>query len=105
MKPLNLTDLERDMLKEVAGIGGGHAIGPLSQMIGQAVQVKVPDLQLIPVEEVSDLMGHAEQMTTVVIIKILGDANGVIVLVLGPDDAAKLVGPIAGGQEVSALEE
>lgn len=85
-----LTDLEYDTLKEIATIGAGNASGALSQMIDQKVKVEVPDLKVLSVEEVPEIMGKAEQVMTVVLLKIIGDAPGTMLLLLNPNDAARL---------------
>jgi chemotaxis protein CheC len=105
MKSLKLTPLEHDILTEVATIGAGHAVSPLSRMIGHPITIAVPELQLTQVEMVPELMGAADATTTVVLVKILGPAPGLILLLLDPGDAHRLVKDIAQGQETSAIEE
>ncbi len=105
MKSSHLTALEHDILTEVATIGAGHAIGPISKMINARIDVDVPVLQLVELEDVAGLMGEADQDMTAVMVKIQGDAAGTILLLMEPEAAIQLVRPIAAGQEVSALEE
>jgi chemotaxis protein CheC len=105
MKPLQLTQREHDILTEVATIGAGHAIGPVSKLINARIDIAVPILQLARLEDVPEIMGEAEQEMTVVMVKIKGGATGTILLVMHPQDAIALVSGIAAGQEASALEE
>ncbi|HSX29284.1 MAG TPA: chemotaxis protein CheC [Candidatus Saccharimonadales bacterium] len=102
---LQLSPLEHDILTEVATIGAGHAIGPISKMINMRIDVTVPTLEMMALEAVADTMGAADQDMTAVIVKIRGDAAGTIMLLMEPNAAQRLVRPIAGGQEASALEE
>jgi chemotaxis protein CheC len=101
----HLTAIEHDILTEVATMGAGHAIGPISKLINARIDIEVPVLKLVELEEVAGLMGEADQDMTAVIVKIQGDAAGTVLLLMDPEAAHHLVQPIAGGQEASALEE
>jgi chemotaxis protein CheC len=105
MKSSHLTSLEHDILTEVATMGAGHAIGPISKMVNARIDIDVPVLKLVELEDVADLMGEADQDMTAVMVKIQGDATGTILLLMEPKSAIELVRPIAAGQEASALEE
>ncbi|MGV3488265.1 MAG: chemotaxis protein CheC [Tuberibacillus sp.] len=41
-----LGDSQLDLLKEIGNIGAGHAASALSQLIGQAVEMKVPSVKI-----------------------------------------------------------
>jgi chemotaxis protein CheC len=100
-----LSTLEHDILTEVATMGFAHAAGSVTRMLKQKVSVNVPKLEIIQLEKVPGLMGEPEQTMTVVIVKIKGDAAGIIMLIMTPENAALLVSEIAAGQADSALEE
>jgi chemotaxis protein CheC len=87
MKLTTLNSLEQDTLKEIANIGAGNASNALSQMISKPVLVTIPELKLVPIERVPDMMGQAEQVFTVVVLKISGDAPGTMFLLFNPTDA------------------
>jgi len=85
-----LAEIEKDILTEIATIGSGNASMALSKMLDKKFEVKVPVLQLIPVEKISEMMGDSEQLTTVVLIKIIGDVPGTMMLLFNPENAIKL---------------
>lgn len=87
-----LTDFERDQLVEVVSIGAGNASTALSQMVGKKVAVKVPEALVDRVEIVSQFIGESERIMTVVLLKIFGDATGVMLLMFPPESALKLAG-------------
>jgi chemotaxis protein CheC len=105
MKLRMFTPEERDMLTEVATLGTAHAAGTIARVIGHQVSVEVPGVTLSPIEQVAGLMGTAEQTMKVVIVRILGEAEGVIILLMTPEDATRLVTQISLGHEASAIEE
>lgn len=87
MKPITLNTLEQDTLKEIANIGAGNASTALSQMLNKPVSVTIPELKLVPIERVPDMMGKVEEVVTVVVLKITGDAPGTMFLLFNPTDA------------------
>jgi len=85
-----LGEMEKDILIEIATIGSGNASMALSKMLNKKFDVKVPSLQLIPVEKISEMMGNSEKIITVVLIKIIGDVPGTMMLLFDPENAIKL---------------
>lgn len=51
MGVIELTELESDCLKEMANVGGGHAVGVLSQLLDQHVNLNVPSVTYTSVDE------------------------------------------------------
>jgi chemotaxis protein CheC len=101
----HLTADERDILIEVASMGAGHATRPIAQLIGERIDVNVPTLDLVTIEDVSGLMGGAEDTMTIVAIKIKGEIAGTILLLVTPENATKLLSNVQSDQETSVLEE
>lgn len=90
MDPRNLTDLQIDALGEVGSIGAGHAATALSQLLGTAVEIAVPDTRLLPVIEVSTVFGGAENLVGAVYSRLLGDLSGALLFILPRDDLLAL---------------
>lgn len=88
----HLTDFERDQLIEVVNIGAGNASTALSQMVGKKVTINVPDVLVDRVEAVPQFLGESENIMTVVVLKLLGDAPGVMLLMFPPQSALRLAG-------------
>jgi len=112
----DLQMLQIDALKEVGNIGGGHAATALSQLVGRKTMVKVPSVYVIPLEEVSGLVGPSEDAVGVgILMHLLGDATGKIIIVFDREDAALLASlmldaelddiKVIGEAEQSALKE
>lgn len=85
-----LKELEEDILIEIATIGSGNASMALSKMLNKKFEVKVPKLEVVPIEKISEIMGDSEQLITVVLIKIIGDVPGTMMLLFSPENAVKL---------------
>lgn len=102
-----LSDFERDQLKEVMNIGAANASTALSQLLGKRVRVYVPDAFVDRIEKVVTRLGDSEQAVTTVLVKFLGDAPGVIMLLFPPTYALNLVNILTHGnaQDIHALDE
>lgn len=111
-----LGHLQIDGLREVANIGAGHAATALSQMTGRRILVDVPQVRIVPVEEVAGLAGREDDVVAAVLMLVLGDITGRSIHVFPPVTASRLAGillrrdPIPfpegfGELEQSALQE
>ncbi|MCZ7399050.1 MAG: chemotaxis protein CheC, partial [Candidatus Methanoperedens sp.] len=70
-----LTEFQKDALKEVGNIGIGHATTSLSQMVNKRVWISLPDLKLIPLIKVPDLVKN-EAPVIGIILELTGDTKG-----------------------------
>jgi len=109
-----LNNVQLDTLKEIGNIGMGHAATALSQMIGQRVNLTVPNVTIIEISKVPEHLGGAEKMMVGITLQILGDARGSIMLLFPQESAHRLLCSLLGHQEkglimtevsVSALKE
>ena len=116
MENLNrLKELELDALGEMGNIGAGNAATALSQMIGSTVQLSVPRVSIIPVEEIPRPMGGPETMVAGIYLQLFGDAPGRMLICLPQETVFPLLNMMfkdiqgniqeLGDQEQSALKE
>lgn len=86
-----ITEFNQDEIKEVINIGASSAATALSQMLqNKPVNITVPDMIIRPIEDVIKVFTDREALKSVVLLKTTGDLNGVIFLVLTPEDALRL---------------
>jgi chemotaxis protein CheC len=83
-----LKTLQVDALKEVANIGAGHAATALSQLTNRTIMISVPEVTILPLEEVPELLGSADDVIAAVLMHMMGDLTG-RTLVLFPERSAK----------------
>lgn len=77
----DMGNVEYDILKELGNIGAGNATTALSQMLQIRVDMDVPVVQLLPLEELPDLVGGAENILTGILFKLEDDLDGMIMFV------------------------
>ena len=84
------SDLQLDALGELANIGSGTAAGALSAMVGLPVDVSVPNARALPLADAVDAAGPAETPVTAVALPVVGDLEGIVLMIFAPEDAGRL---------------
>lgn len=114
-KVSELGPLQLDALKEVASIGAGNAATSLSSMLDSKIEMTVPRVDILPVEQVPEIMGGAEERVVALLVGIEGEIEGGVLFTLDTQSANALIKLLThqkvdieeklGGLEESALEE
>ena len=91
MDILKLNDLQLDALKEFGSIGSGNAATVLSQLLCRRVEMTVPEIEIVRVEEVAKVMGDDEKLVAGLYFRIYGNATGSILFTFPREDALSLV--------------
>ncbi|MGH7483442.1 MAG: chemotaxis protein CheC [Longimicrobiales bacterium] len=88
--------LQLDALREVSNMGGGHAATALSQMTGRRIMVEVPQIRIIPIEDVGELTGNPEEVVASVLLQVLGDLTGRAMQIFPGATAARVTEILTG---------
>ncbi|BCZ48643.1 CheY-P-specific phosphatase CheC [Clostridium gelidum] len=97
MEYSNLSALQLDALKEVSNIGAGNAATALSMMIGRKVDMTVPAVNIIKLDDIVQENGEVEVAGTVV--RVLGDIAGNILLVFEKSTAENVIEKLVGSRQ------
>jgi chemotaxis protein CheC len=102
-------DSQLDALRELANIGAGTASTALSQMLGRAVDLTVPDARVVAMADAVEALGSPEAEMTGIALGVEGDLPSTVLMLLTPADAetiCRLLGVEAGSDLApSALGE
>ncbi len=90
MRPDDLTEMQWSALREVGSVGAGHAATALSQLVGREIELEVPELYLLRLAEVPELLGGPERPAVGVYSRLLGEIRGSILFVASRDSALAL---------------
>ena len=97
-----------DVLKEIGNIGAGNATTALAQMLQCRIDMAVPEVKLIEVEELAESLGGAEKMMTAIFLEVEGDITGDIIFLLEEGSArflvSKLMGMEVSGETLNEME-
>ena len=121
---IEYTDLQLDALRELANIGSGKASTALSMLLDRSVDISVPSARALSFADAVEATGDAEQEITGIVLGIIGDLEGVVLLLVSPEDASTIcsilgvepgseyapsalgeVGNIVGSSYINALAE
>ena len=97
MEYSNLSALQLDALKEVSNIGAGNAATALSMMIGKKVDMTVPAVNVVRLDDIVEENGETEVAGTVV--RVLGDIAGNILLVFEKSTAENIIRKLVGNPQ------
>ncbi len=94
-----LTELEKDALREVGYIGAGHAANALSKLIGQRIDVSVPIAATAPLTQLPETVGSREELVAGIYLPVTGDLEGSVLLVF-PQRSALVLADLLMKREV-----
>jgi chemotaxis protein CheC len=100
MDPRDLGPRQLDGLREVANIGAGHAATALADMINDRVMIAVPEVRIVQLEDVPELLGAPEEIVSATVMKLLGDVTGRTVQIFPRQTASALIGALTGRRSV-----
>ena len=91
-----LTDMQFDVLKEIGNIGAGNATTALSQMINMKIDMNVPKVALVPLSDISGIIGSEEMVIVGIMLGMEGDITGTMMFLLKVDSAHRIVNLLMG---------
>jgi chemotaxis protein CheC len=116
----DLTEMQMSAIAEIGNIGAGNAATALSKIVSKAVNLSVPKVQVLPINDAMGIMGDPEALVAGVYLAIEGDIDGDILLIFTAHNSKNLASIMMGGMshpdvsddegvfseiEISALKE
>ncbi|WP_142414783.1 chemotaxis protein CheC [Hathewaya massiliensis] len=90
-----LTPMQLDALREVGNIGVGNSATALSQLLNKKVDMTVPNINIVPFEEIYSKIG-AEEIVIGILVRVLGDTPGNILFVFDKEAALNIIKDLTG---------
>jgi len=78
----NLNDIQKDVLREIGNIGGGNAATALSSILTGKVDMSLPELRIVGVNEISMLLGGPEKEVVGILVPMTDDVKGMLLFLL-----------------------
>ncbi len=102
-----LSDTHIDVLREIGNIGAGNAASSLASILDERITIGLPKVRITDFNTAVNAMGGAETMTVGVLIDFSGEANGMIMFLIGMKDAKAILEVLLrdyeDGDEVSEI--
>ncbi len=70
-KALNLSDMEKDALREIGNIGTGNVVSALSQFINKSVDINIPETKFVSIKDFSHEIGGPEAIISSIYLCLL----------------------------------
>ena len=96
MEYSELNGVQLDALKEVSNIGAGNAATALSMLLNKKIDMSVPSVNVVRLEDVVEANGESE--VSGIVVRVLGDIAGNILLVFEEDTVKKIIGKLIGSE-------
>lgn len=93
---LKLSALQLDALREIGNVGAGNSATALSQIIDRKIDMTVPQVAIMPLGDVPDVVGGPDAMVVGVFLRVYGLAPSSILFLLPRDSAFYLVDMLMG---------
>jgi chemotaxis protein CheC len=94
MDPRTLGENQFDALREAANIGAAHAATALSQLTNRRVMIAVPEVTVIPLEQIGSVVGDPGENVCAVVMQVYGDVTGRTVQIFPESTASRLTGTL-----------
>ncbi|WP_258359697.1 chemotaxis protein CheC [Moorella sulfitireducens (nom. illeg.)] len=91
-----LNAIHLDALKEIGNIGAGNAATALASMLGSRIQMAVPRAGVLPLKEITCLVGYEEDPVACVEFTVQGPAPSKIFFLLNEPSAYLLIDLLLG---------
>ena len=69
-----LSELQMDVLKEIGNVGAGNSATALSRLIQRRIEMNVPQVALVPIEDVPEFVGGPELVVVGIFLRVYGKA-------------------------------
>ncbi len=85
-----MTERQLDLLKEIGSIGSASAATALAELTDMKINIVVPNVEFIPLENIGIILGGMEKIYFVSVLEISGDIKGTIFLLFSLEHAEYL---------------
>lgn len=96
-----LNEMHLDVLKEIGNIGAGNAATSLSQMLNTVVDMTVPSVRILNIDDAASALGGPENVVIGILSKLYGDIEGIMMFIIEQDFAKTALTSLLGAKEVS----
>ena len=97
----DLSPVQLDVLKEIGNIGSGNAAPALSQLLNRCIDMQVPQVRLMEIGDAITALGSPDNLGVGILIRLKGDAEGMIMFLLEEPFAKTIVTGLTGEKPFS----
>nr|WP_165874440.1 chemotaxis protein CheC [Pectinatus cerevisiiphilus] len=91
--------MQLDAIKEIGNVGAGNSATALSQLINKKIDMDVPNVSIVPLADVPNLVGGPDTMVASIFLRVYGKAPGSVLFLMPRESAFYLVEHLLGEQK------
>lgn len=95
-----LNEMHLDVLKEIGNIGAGNAATSLSQMLNTAVDMTVPTVRILDINDAATALGGPENAVVGILTKLYGDIEGIMMFIIEQEFAKTALHALLGEETI-----
>lgn len=99
-----LSEAQLDVLREIGNVGAGNSATALSRLIKYRIEMNVPHVALVPIEEVPEFVGGPELVVAGIFLRVYGKAPSNILFLIPRENAFALVDTLYGRERGATSE-
>lgn len=92
----SLNQKHLDVLKEIGNIGAGNAATALARMLDKKIDMDVPKIKILDIQEVAEVLGGEEKIVAGIYFNVHGDIQGNIMFLLDIHSSKLLTNMLMG---------
>lgn len=100
-----LTSVQLDALKEMGNIGAGNAATSLAQLVGETVNISVPKVNVVALEDVAESLGGAEKQVYIIYLEVAKEMKGTMLTIFSEETALFFAKKLLGSDDVDMTTE
>ena len=99
-----LSEAQLDVLREIGNVGAGNSATALSRLIQRRIEMNVPHVALVPIEDVPEFVGGPELVVVGIFLRVYGKAPSNILFLIPQESAFALVDTLYGRERGATSE-
>lgn len=92
----NLNALQIDVLREIGNIGAGNAATTLSMMLSRKVDMTVPHVKIVDIQEIANTLGGPENQVVGILFTLSESIEGMMMFILEQKFAHLIINQLMG---------
>ena len=101
---LQLTEVQRDALQEVGNIGAGNAANALAQMINKRVDINIPSVEMVELDEFANTISKKNEKLLVAWSNVVGKTRATVLTLFSLKDAVDITSIIVDDNDKKQID-
>lgn len=101
---IKLTEVQRDALQEVGNIGAGNAANALAQMINKRVDINIPSVEMVELDEYASTISKKNEKLLVAWSNVVGKTRATVLTLFNIKDAVDITSIIVDDREKKQID-